>query len=254
MKKLIIALISITLISCKTIKKEQTMNTNKKLIYIMDAQCGWCYGNAENITTIYNEYKNKFDFEFLNGGMWIGENAPQAGEKVNNYIGTHLPRLVDYTGVKISDEYKELIANSDYVLSSLEPSAAIVLLKKLVPEKAFEIAKEVQNIYFTQGKRLDKLATYLPILEQYGIAKSDFEKAWLSEENLKETYQEFNRVSGLVRGFPTLFLQEDDKTTVLASGYFQLATMQTKLDEILKQNNQVESVNSENSCTDTCVK
>lgn len=203
----------------------------KKLIYIMDAQCGWCYGNAKNITSIYEKYKDKFDFELLSGGMWIGENAPQAGEAVNRYISSRLPQLVAYTNAKISDKYKQLIANSDYILSSLEPSAATVLLKKMIPESTLEISKAIQHSYFAEGKRLDDAKTYIPIIEKYKISRQIFEKEWLSEENLNETYKEFQKAKSLTKGFPSFHIQDENGIRLLAAGYFDNIELIKTLDK-----------------------
>lgn len=208
---------------------------NTKLIYVMDPQCGWCYGNSKNITAIYNEFKDEMEFELLSGGMWVGKNAPQAGEQISSYIVPQIPRLTAYTGMEISNEFKTLISNSDYVLSSLEPSAAIVLFKKMAHEKAVYMSKEVQQALFVDAKPLDELETYLPILEKYNLDKEKFKAAWLEEDNLKETQQEFNRARSLANGFPTLILEVNGKQQVLASGYFELEAMRKRIKEQLKK-------------------
>ena len=205
----------------------------RKLMYIMDAQCGWCYGNSNNIQAIYESFKDKIEFEFLNGGMWLGEQAPKAGKEISDYIGTHLPRLIEYTGVEVSDNFKELIANSSYTLSSLEPSAAVVLLKKMKPNQAFEIAKEIQKILFIEGKTLDDITSYIEVLNHFEIDQTAFENEWLSESNLRETYQEFQKAQSLTRSYPTLILQEEDQMSLLASGYFEVNKMKKALSQIL---------------------
>lgn len=200
----------------------------KKLVYVMDAQCGWCYGNSKNMLSIYQEFSDTYDFEFLNGGMWVGENAPQSGGRISEYIGSQIPRLESHTGMKISEAFISLIRDSDYVLSSLEPSAAIVLMKEQT-KQAFLIAKEVQSALFVEAKRLDELSTYLPILEKFDIDASLFENQWMSEENLKQTNEEFNKVRSMVNAFPCLLIEENNQLSVLASGYFELEAMRERL-------------------------
>ena len=205
----------------------------KKLIYIMDIQCGWCYGNSKNIQAVYEEYKDKVDFEFLNGGMWVGEHAPKGGKKISDYIKSQTPRLVSYTGMPVLEPFFELIKNPDYTLSSLEPSAAVVLTKKIALEKSVAFAKEVQSVHFTQGKKLDELETYLPILKNLEIEENVFKEEWMSEKNINETIKEFNQVRHLAKGFPTLLIQIGDKISVLASGYFELDTMLNHLKKVI---------------------
>ncbi|UTW63781.1 DsbA family protein [bacterium SCSIO 12741] len=213
-------------------KKEET---KMKLIYVMDAQCGWCYGNGFNMASIYQEFQGDYDFEFINGGMWLGNQAPTAGSQISSYIQSHLPRFESYTGIIVSNEYKSLIKDSDYVMSSLEPSAAIVLSKKLAPDHVFEFAKEVQLALFDRGMRLNEFETYLPILEKFDIDPKEFKSQWLSEENLKATYAEFQSIQGVVNGFPALILEANGQKQLLASGYFQLDAMRKALTELKQQ-------------------
>ncbi len=197
----------------------------KKLIYVSDPQCGWCYGNGENILSIYKEFENEFQFEFLSGGMWVGENAPEGGEKTSNYIQSQAPRLMSFTGVDISDAYFEMIKDPNYSLSSLEPCSAIMAVKQMAPEAVFQFSKEIQLAQFKFGKNLNELESYSPILEKMELSVSKFQALWLSEENLELCMGEFDIANKIVNGFPTLLLQDGEELSVLASGYFNLEEM-----------------------------
>lgn len=197
----------------------------KKIIYITDAQCGWCYGNSNNISTIYDTFKNSVDFEINVGGLWLKENAPKGGIQLSQYISLNGPRMEQTTGVKIGSGFYTLVKDMSYTFSSLEPSAAVVLVKKLDLNLAFLFAKKVQDALYIDGKRLDKLSTYSPILQELNLDKSNFEKEWLSEENLIKTYAEFKLSTSMAQGFPTLLLQDGKEIKKLASGYFNLENM-----------------------------
>ncbi len=199
----------------------------------MDPQCGWCYGNNENIESIYEIFNKDYQFEFLVGGMWLGENAPKGGDSLNQFIKANAPRMSEYTGAEVSEKFYELTKDESYAFSSLEPSAAIVLVKKLAPNFSFSFAKDVQKVMFIEGKRLDQLETYKPLLEKYTINISDFETAWMSEENLSETQAEFKKASAFANGFPTMILEnENEEYFLLANGYFQKEEMIKKLNEL----------------------
>ncbi|WP_109301048.1 DsbA family protein [Aquimarina sp. AU474] len=203
-----------------------------KLIYVSDSQCGWCYGNGENISMIYNTFKNDFDFEFLNGGMWVGQDAPRGGRQISDYINARAPRLTAITGRDIDPAFFGLIADPSQVLSSLEPSAAIVLIKELNPEHTFTFAKEVQNALFKEAKPLDILDTYIPILEKLAIDQTQFTNRWMQDDNLTKTHKEFQIARGMANGFPTFILEQGDKKTVLASGYFDVQAMKDHISGI----------------------
>lgn len=222
--------------SCSSTKPKEMQSQNKvlELIYIMDPHCGWCYANAKNIDALRDEFKEQIDIDIKVGGMWLGENAPVGGTDFNQFIATHAPRMEAMTGVYLDKSFSELTNDNSYVFSSLEPSAAIVLVKALAPEKAVQFTKEVQKATFNEGKKLNVLATYLPILATLNIDKKQFEKDWLSEDNIAKTKAEFISVQGLASGFPTLLLNKDSGTQVLASGYFEQEEMIGILNGFLK--------------------
>lgn len=191
----------------------------------MDPQCGWCYGNSNNIFEIQKEFSSSFEFEILTGGMWLNENAPIGGEKLSQFLKTNAPNMTSRTGVVINTNFFELAKDETYKFSSLEPSAAIVLLKELFPDKAFLFAKEVQSVMFIDGKRLDKKETYIDILDKLNIDSSFFKKLWLTGDNLTKTHQDFDTASELANGFPTLVLEQNGSKQVLSSGYFDKHSM-----------------------------
>lgn len=205
----------------------------KKLIYVMDPQCGWCYGNSENIKALQNTFKNKADFEIVVGGMWLNGQAPVGGEGLSQFIQNHAPRMVETTGADVTEGYYNRVKDTTYAFSSLEPSAAIVWVKKHYSDKTVIFSSAVQKALFKDGLRLDDSTVYENILKEMGIETLAFHKDWMSEENLKQTYAEFERASKLANGFPTFILQNNDKQEVLASGYFDLNRMETLLKDVL---------------------
>lgn len=205
----------------------------KKLVYITDPHCGWCYGNGNNISSVQAAFKDQFEFELLVGGMWLAPNAPSGGDRLSQYLQENGPRMAQTTGVTVGQPYYDLAKDGSYTYSSLEPCAAICLVKEIAPDMAFVFAKQVQQVLFVEGKKLDQLASYLEILQDLAIETDAFEKQWMGEENLAKTKAEFAKASALAKGFPTLVLQENETSQVLASGYFNLDAMQ----EYLKQLN-----------------
>jgi putative protein-disulfide isomerase len=230
-----IAITSLMVISlqAQTQTKENESKMKPKLIYIMDPHCGWCYGNSHNITELYTQYNGKVIFELLVGGMWTGNNAPQGGPELEQFINTHSPRMEASTGAFVSKDYYKLAKDSSYIFSSLEPAAAIVWVKELAPEETFMFAEAVQKASFAEGKRLDKTETYIPILDELRLDAHTFQQEWLSEANIRNTLEEIRIARLWASGFPTLLLQDKSGVRSLASGYFNLEEMTQTIDKIV---------------------
>lgn len=205
----------------------------KKLIYIMDPHCGWCYGNSSNITSIQNKFSQYFEFEIIAGGMWLVPNAPIGGPALSQFLLSNSETLIERTGISIGKSFYSLASNSDYTFSSLEPCAAITLVKERDPANVFRFAKELQSSIFLQGNRLDKFATYLPLLELINFNPESFEKHWMFDDNLSKTTKEFQKASTLCNGFPSFLLNDNESLHTLSSGYFDKITMANYLETLI---------------------
>lgn len=206
-------------------KEEKKM----KIIYIMDPQCGWCYGNSQNVTALQDQFKNEFDFELQVGGMWLGQAAPVGGDQLSQFLQDHAPRMAATTGARVDTRYYELAKDSTYTFSSLEPSAAIELIKEIAPNKVFSFAKKVQEALFVGGKRLDEKETYHQILKSLSIDIKPFDHQWMGAENIKNTTAAFASAGQLTKSYPSLVLTRDGNTEIIGAGYFNKEAMIQKL-------------------------
>jgi putative protein-disulfide isomerase len=217
-------------VSAKPQKKQKM-----KLTYIMDPLCGWCYGNSDNIANLREAFKEDYEFELLVGGMLVGDNRPQGGQEMHDFLKGLTPRLEATTGVQISPSFFKLIKDTAYTFSSLEPCAAIVYVKEKAPEHVFSFAKALQTIYYTSGKALSDSGIYSPLLSELGLDINDFKSHWLSEANLAKTRAEFQRAARLTRGFPSLHLEFNGSMHQLASGYFKYDAMAKQLSALTEE-------------------
>ncbi|MBD0403423.1 DsbA family protein [Flammeovirga sp. EKP202] len=201
-----------------------------KLIYIMDPQCGWCYGNSESIQKVYEAYKDEIQFEFLVGGMWIGEQAPKGGAQTYQFMKQHSPVMEERTGALVSTEFYELAQDETYTFSSFEPALAMTWVKKNAPSKMLAFISELQKAQFYFGQRFDDFKTYLSILQKLELDVKLFMDSWGSEEDQKATIGEINRARQLANGFPSLLFDKGDgEMTELAAGYFDGDEMVDKI-------------------------
>lgn len=193
---------------------------NPSLIYVADPQCGWCYGNSNNILFVKEKLAEKYDFEYWVGGLWLPPQAPAGGIELADFIRQNGPRMSEYTGMQIGRGYYELCNNPDYIFSSFEPCAAIVWCKHNAPESVFEFAKLVQESLFLHGNRLDELAHYESIFETLDLDWEQFKEEWLEDENAEATEEEFKASKLLAQGYPALILKTHEGYQTIANGYF----------------------------------
>lgn len=186
-----------------------------KLIYIMDPQCGWCFGFAPQIS--------KFDVSVRFGGMWLSPQAPIGGPSLADFIKNNGPRMEQITGRKLGKAYYELCLNSNYEFSSLPPCAACLLVKKRHPDQLKNFVALLQDKFFIEGKRMDKEEVYKEIMDELGFSREDQHYVfsnWMSYENIEETHKEFEYSRYLTAGgYPTVLAQKDGKIYTLSQGF-----------------------------------
>ena len=203
----------------------------KKIYYIMDTMCGWCYGFSNSITKIQEKYNDEYDFIILPGGMWVDENVKVINDDLGKYIKSHNINIEKLTGRKFGEGFnKNVLDNKNMVLDSLPGAKAVVLAQKLKKDIAFDFLKKLQEAFFIDGKNPNNLETYTKIAEEFGIDKDEFEKKFLSEELTNETYSVFNMVASVgAMSFPTVIMVEGNKGKIIAQGYSRFE----ELDRIL---------------------
>ena len=202
-----------------------------KIYYVMDTMCGWCYGFSDVITKIHEKHKDKYDFEIIPGGMWVGAEVKKMNIHLGEYIKTNNVRIETLTSVYFGEAFnKNVLDNGHRVLDSFPGSKAVVLLQKSNRDMAFNFLKKIQEAFFVNGEDMNDITVYTKIAESFGISKEDFEKRFLSQELSEETFEYFKKGQKLgVQSFPTIILEKGNKRTIISQGYSNFE----ELDKIL---------------------
>jgi len=209
------------------------------LIYCYDAYCGWCYGFSKVITRLEEEYREKFDFEVLSGGMILPE-TPQHFGSLATYIQTAYKRVEELTGIKFGEEFLWHVFNpdkTDWYPSSEVPAIALCIFKEYHPDKAVQIAADLQYALNFEGRDLTDKEAYRHLVEKYEVPEEEFFTKLKSEEYKEKAYYEFALVKQLqVSSYPTVLVQvSDSKFYLLAQGFTDYETLKTRTDRLLSE-------------------
>lgn len=209
------------------------------LIYCYDAYCGWCYGFSPVIKKISQEYKDKFEFEVLSGGMIISDKAKHIGVMAG-YIQKAYKVVEDHTGIKFGPDYLWHINNpdeSDWYPSSEKPAIALCIFKEFYPGKQIEFAADLQYALHFEGRDLCDDEAYRHLLDKYSIQPETFYSKLKSEEYKELAQSEFDLCKQLqVTGYPAVLLQlNDTKFHLLARGYTTFEELKDRIEEVLKE-------------------
>jgi putative protein-disulfide isomerase len=209
------------------------------IFYCYDAYCGWCYGFSPVIKGIATEYKDKFSFEVLSGGMIISEN-PKPISVMAGYIQNAYKTVEERTGIQFGGDFLWHINNpdkSDWFLNSEKSAIALCVFKDYFPGQQVAFASDLQYTLNYEGRDLCDDEAYRHLLEKYTIPADDFFSKLHSEEYKEKAYYEFALVKQLqVTGFPAVLLQASEtKFYLISRGYTDYETLKERIENVLKE-------------------
>ena len=216
-----------------------TTATSPLLIYCYDAYCGWCYGFSPVINRIEKEYKHKLSFEVLSGGMIFPE-TPQHFAPMARYIQGAYKRVEELTGIKFGEDFLWHVFHpdeTDWYPSSEMPAIALCIFKEYHPDKAVQIASDLQYALNYEGRDLTDKEAYRHLLPKYNVPEDEFYTKLKSEDYREKAYYEFALVKQLqVSGFPCVLIQvSDSKFYLMAQGYTDYETLKGRLEKVLSE-------------------
>lgn len=208
----------------------QTFTMQATILYFADPMCSWCWGAAEAITRLKNQY-NEFDFDLIMGGLRPYETRP-LDASYRDKLTRHWQHIHEMTGQPFS---YDILQTPNFVYNTEAAARAVVTVKKINPTMTFAFFKTVQKSFYAENKNPHELSTYLGICQSMGIPEASFKTSFDTEAIKEATIEEFEQAKSFygVTGFPTLLLKFGNKAKPIARGYMSFDQMQQNIEQIL---------------------
>lgn len=201
------------------------MQENKeqlKLVYVFDPLCGWCFGMEHQIKDLVEQFEGKVGFETWCGGMVPVQNAAPI-KNIRSLIEDALPVLESRSGVSFSSSFmKDILYCDKLVLSSELPSFVFNTIKRKKVDNEIQLAYELHEIMYKEGKDFNLLSSYKSLLDKYEINELEV----FDPKIKKQTLKEFEKCKKLgIRSFPSLLIQNGKNYQVLSQGFLRRETL-----------------------------
>lgn len=196
----------------------------KKLLYIMDPMCSWCWAFSPTLEAIKHTFPN-LPVQFIMGGLAADSETPMPKEQQQT-IRSIWQHIEESTGTKFNYEFWTQCSPRR---STWRACRAVIVAEQLKPGSADQMANAIQHAYYLNAQNPSDSETLIPLAKSLGIDASDF-AALIDTQNTQQTLQEhmaFARQLN-VSGFPALRFFDDEKVIRLSDGY-------TKPDIIIKE-------------------
>ncbi len=188
---------------------------NKRLIYIMDPMCSWCWGFAPVAAVLAAKAQQAgVGFDVVLGGLRSEQQPVDAAARAH-YHGYW--RSVQAATGQVFDFERGLPVGMCY---DTEPaSRAIATVRQWQPARALAMAEAVQAAFYTQGQDTTDAAVLQALAQEQGMAAADFAAAFASDA-LRAVVQAdaaWARSVG-VSGFPSVLAEQEGRLHGVSNG------------------------------------
>jgi len=214
------------------------MKTKKgiKVTYFYDALCGWCFGIYPALSKLYQKHQHCVEFEVISGGLFLNEHAGKVND-VAPHIKKGAYRLVEErTDVKFGEEFlRDLFGKGENTLDSLLPAIALCIVKESFPEQAMEFAKSLTRAIYEDGINSIDINAYTKYATEIGFKEDLFQEKMRDKRYESMAHQDFQAyLNSGIRGFPTLIIESEKGSVILAQGQSDFSEMDHQLSKYLE--------------------
>jgi putative protein-disulfide isomerase len=200
--------------------------TKKKLTFIYNATCEWCFGYTKLLDIVSSVYGNSIEINIVSGGFPI---------KTQNFI----LKKYDTRPTKQFHsllENVEISKNFDYLKhKSFSPAVAMVVFKERFPEKSLQFALRMQNLILIKNENSDEAIS--KIADELGFNENDFLTKIAENKYQELAYYEYEYFANKfnLKNLPATILSSNKLEEVVFNGYICI----NKLKQIFENENQL---------------
>jgi putative protein-disulfide isomerase len=195
----------------------------KKLIYIYDAYCPWCYAFTPVVKQIYKQYRDSFNFEVLSGGMIVDDQIKTIGSIEESEKLRKAYQIIEKrTGARFGDAFFNRIRDKETVMNSEIPARALTVFRELTKShSAIDFVHQMLNSLFLQGDNPNNIEFYKKLATRFDINPKEFAESMEIDHFQQQARYDFVLAKQLqATAFPRLYLQTSDTLFHLISkGY-----------------------------------
>jgi putative protein-disulfide isomerase len=190
---------------------------HKRLIYIADPMCSWCYGFAPSMEALARHFGDRLPIGVLTGGLRAGYATPMS-ESDKEVMRGHWERVTQASGQPFDFGFFD---RAGYVYDTEPACRAVVTMRRLHPQLTLSFQDRIQEAFYAQNRDVTQSPVLGELAGDAGVDPQLFEAELASAQSRSDTMRDFLIVQELgVQGFPTLLAgSEQDGWAVVTNGF-----------------------------------
>jgi putative protein-disulfide isomerase len=199
--------------------------TLKKLIYVGDPMCSWCWGFAPEVENLASDYP----VEVVVGGLRPGPSARQLDDRMAEFLRSHWVEIGERTGQPFDTSFLD---RRDGWVYDTEPAAvAVTQVRRIDESHTLDYFTTVQHAFYAEGRDITDLDTLADLAAGSDVDRDEFRSLLDTEEARKTAWSDFSRSRNWgIGGFPTLIGElTGDRLALLARGWTEADLIRTRI-------------------------
>jgi putative protein-disulfide isomerase len=144
---------------------------SKRLLYLLDPLCGWCYGAAPTLSLITSI--PDLQLELYPTGLFSGAGARPMDHNLAAYAWANDQRISGLTGQVFSDQYRiEVLSDFNQPFDSGPATDALTAVSLTAPERQFDALEAIQHARYVDGRDVTEAATLMALLHEAGLTRA----------------------------------------------------------------------------------
>lgn len=205
------------------------MNTPlRKLIYVGDPMCSWCWGFAPEIENLAEDHPT----EVVVGGLRPGPNAQVLDDRMAGFLRHHWDEIEERTGQPFDTTFLD---RRDGWVYDTEPAAvAVTQMREMSPSHTLDYFTTVQLGFYADGKDVTDFDVLVDLADGFDVDSAEFRSRLGTEEAKKTAWSDFSRSRNWgIGGFPALIGElSDDRLALLARGWTEADLIRTRIESL----------------------
>lgn len=199
----------------------------KKIIYIGDPMCSWCYGFGPELDKLKTKYPD-LEMELILGGL--RPHGTETMGKMKGFLREHWDHVKEASGLEFG---YDILDQEDFVYDTEPSCRAVETARSLKPEITLDFYHAVQKAFYKDSKDTRYLNLFLEIAEAFELDTEKFAELYDSEEIKQKTRENFEMAAGMgIRGFPSVVLQKGEQYYLLSRGYQKAEAMMPSIEQV----------------------
>lgn len=200
----------------------------RKLIYVGDPMCSWCWGFAPEIEALAEDHPT----EVVVGGLRPGPNAQVLEERMAGFLEHHWDEVSQRTGQPFDTGFLE---RRDGWMYDTEPAAiAVTEMREVSPANTLGYFTTLQHAFYAEGKDVTDFDVLTDLTDGFDVDRSEFRRQLDTTEAKKRAWADFSRSRNWgIGGFPALIGElSGDRLALLARGWTPADLIRTRIDSL----------------------